>query len=156
MGGAGELRVWKLCEYLLIYCPSFLDFLGICFAFAHSPPTFTGTFLYVLNACLKWLGFLFDNLSPISAELDWRWRNGCRSTGWLFLFAVLMAAALLFCMVFFVSTLKQFWMNVDWLWLDYYVLGLGMRLYQPHRPLQQAQPSMASIIFWSAISELVE
>lgn len=106
-------------------------------------------------------------------------------TGWLFLFSVLMAAGLLFTMVFFVRTLvypcsdryadencahassplalplvaprvylprklhglyrldtflHQCAALPVAMRVDHHVLRPRMRLYQPHRPLQQAQP----------------
>lgn len=63
-------------------------------------------------------------------------------TGWMFLFAVLYAAALLFGMVFFVSWVLgplQWGCLVDLLSCpDYHVLGPRERLHKPHRFLQQA------------------
>jgi len=56
-----------------------------------------------------------------------------------------MAAGLLFCMVFFVSSNHPVpWVlnGADARFQDHYVLRFRVRLYQPHRPLQQAEPGM--------------
>lgn len=63
--------------------------------------------------------------------------------GWLFLFAVLMAAGLLFTMVFFVSYSLYPYPESQRYWHppDYHVLRPRMRLHKSYRSLQQAQPS---------------
>jgi hypothetical protein len=71
-------------------------------------------------------------LPTLSYALDPRFSR----PGWLFLFSVLMAAGLLFTMVFFVryAIVPRYGPSFSY-YTDYHVLGFGVRLHQPYRSL---------------------